>query len=125
LEPDALPTTCNGPSAIVIDEEKAMEDFIREIFVASPALPSAPLPSDSSPVLPNGEGLAGSTLNVDWDSEAEMRRLLNMLPNVQSTDGGDYSAKEEPVDFSALDFDMSGEWGLDNLTPSSLGIGVF
>ena len=102
-----------------------MEDFIREIFVASPALPSAPLPSDSSPVLPNGEGLAGSTLNVDWDSEAEMRRLLNMLPNVQSTDAGDYTAKEEPVDFSALNFDMSGEWGLDNLTPSSLGIGVF
>lgn len=101
-----------------------MEDFIREIFVASPALPSAPLPSDSSPVLPNGEGLAGSTLNVDWDGEAEMRRLLNMLPNVQSTDAGEFT-KEEPIDFSALNFDMSGEWGLDNLTPSSLGIGVF
>jgi hypothetical protein len=60
---------------------------------------------------------------VDWESEAEMRRLLDMLPNVQpsSYDDGTIMHGHIPVEF-----DLESEWDLEGCTiPVSTGVGVF
>jgi hypothetical protein len=57
---------------------------------------------------------------VDWESEAEMQRLLDMLPDVQSSflDGHDTHV--------ALDFDLESEWDLERSTATmGTSIGVF
>jgi len=60
---------------------------------------------------------------VDWESEAEMQRLLDMLPNVQSSsmgmDGGNALG---------FDLDLESEWDMERSHSSSLmgtSIGVF
>jgi hypothetical protein len=57
---------------------------------------------------------------VDWESEAEMQRLLDMLPDVQSSflDGHDTHVM--------LDFDLESEWDLERSTATmGTSIGVF
>jgi hypothetical protein len=59
---------------------------------------------------------------VDWESEVEMQRLLDMLPDVQtaSLDGNDNSAHV------LLGFDLESEWDLERSTAiMGTSIGVF
>jgi hypothetical protein len=104
-----------------------MEDFLREILVPSPTLPSSVLPpcTDSADPLSQTSTLPPLVdVGVDWDSEVEMQRLLDMLPNVQSTDPkNDISMVDFPL---ALDFDdTNGGWATDHGFLSSLSVGVF
>jgi len=56
---------------------------------------------------------------VDWESEVEMQRLLDMLPDVQpSLDGNSTHVM--------LDFDFESEWDLERSTATmGMSIGVF
>lgn len=57
---------------------------------------------------------------VDWDSEVEMQRLLDMLPDVQSS----FLDGREP--HVALDFDFESEWDLGrSAATTGGGISVF
>jgi len=59
---------------------------------------------------------------VDWESEAEMQRLLDMLPVVQPTSFDDGIIHGHP----ALEFDLESEWDLErSSTTMGTGIGVF
>jgi hypothetical protein len=61
---------------------------------------------------------------VDWESEAEMQRLLDMLPNIQSSssfDDGTTTHGHVP-----LEFDLESEWDMErSLTTMGMGVGVF
>lgn len=83
-------------------DESAMEDLFREILAPSPLLSATPLPigapSEVVPARPTST--AGLTQvpepMIDWEGEAEMQRLLDMLPDV---------AQDTTTDASALDAD--------------------
>ena len=66
---------------------------------------------------------------VDWEGEAEMQRLLDMLPTVQPEDNANVDVDLDTVDFpSALDLEL-GDWDLGAfIQPSSTNqslVGVF
>lgn len=74
-------------------DEGTMEDLFREILAPSPLLSSAPMPlstieipaqhqAETSPAAPRVISLAEPM--IDWEGEAEMQRLLDMLPDVAS-----------------------------------------
>ncbi|KAH8107873.1 hypothetical protein BXZ70DRAFT_913051 [Cristinia sonorae] len=135
--PDSL-----SPETASAADEMAMEDLFREILAPSPSIASAPLPSGLS----NGEASSPSQVtsavaapsmitipaaeSVDWAGEAEMQRLLDLLPLVQSDvncsvmDGdADANAVEFP---SALELDLTG-WDISSLIqhPPYAAIGAF
>lgn len=65
--------------------------------------------------------MAMTESTVDWESEAEMQRLLDMLPDVQSSfmDGHDNT-------HVVLDFNLESEWDLERSTATmGAGISVF
>ena len=67
-------------------DEGAMDDLFREILAPSPLLSSAPLPLGvagkvSAPAHAAVTPLAAPM--IDWEGEAEMQRLLDMLPDVR------------------------------------------
>jgi len=93
-----------------------MEDLLHEILAPSPTLPSASLPDGSSSEVtsqlqPSSSGAevikALTETSLDWEGEAEMQRLLDMLPDVQPevSTGLDVDTVEFP---SALDLELSG-----------------
>jgi len=95
-----------------------MEDLFREILAHSPSLPSTSLPLDESPntsqmaPFASPEMMLPETFGVDWVSEEDMQRILDMLPGVHS----DVDIGDEIVNFpSALDL------GLENFST----VGVF
>ena len=102
-----------------------MENLFREILAPSPTIPAAPLPPAlaaettvatpaAAPVVPS----ALSDASLDWEGEAEMQRLLDMLPDVQT------EINIDSVDFpSALELDL-GSWNMGS-TASALPIGAF
>jgi hypothetical protein len=102
-----------------------MEDLFREILAPSPSLPTTSLPLDphlilrqitSSAIVSAPSMMTDETdVPVDWASEAEMQRILNMLPSVHS----DAVVDDYP---SALDLELGGGWEFEN---TSGGIGVF
>lgn len=65
---------------------------------------------------------------VDWEGEAEMQRLLDMLPLVQTDASGIADMDMNAVDFpSALDLELCG-WDMGGLlqTPTNVSlIGAF
>lgn len=68
-----------------------MDDLLREILVPSPLLSSTPLPLGTfeiaSPQKTASSGTPGVALTepmADWEGEAEMQRLLDLLPDVSS-----------------------------------------
>lgn len=123
-----------------------MEDFLREILAPSPTVPSAPLPTGPVPstvsehastrsrspsqfgtiptpdqqTVPPAASAPLMAPTIDWDSEAEMQRLLDMLPGVRPDAGAD-----DAVDFpSALDLELDGDLGGAVGAPSGLEVGV-
>jgi len=61
---------------------------------------------------------------VDWESEAEMQRLLDMLPDIQppSFDDGTTTTHGHVP----LEFDLESEWDMErSLTTMGMGVGVF
>jgi len=118
-----------------------MEDLFREILAPSPTVPSASLP-----VLPSGEDISPSQVTspvssppliniaaadpVDWEGEAEMQRLLDMLPIVHSDQENpvDGDADMNAVDFpSALELELCG-WDINQLIqhpPQNTMVGAF
>jgi hypothetical protein len=105
-----------------------MENLFREILAPTPPMPSTSLPLDTSASTEcfKQTPLSSPTavVNLDWDSEG-MQRLLDMLPNVQSSNGVDNGLNSaNAVDFpSALDLELGGMgWEMDTCTA---GIGVF
>ncbi|KAF7796653.1 hypothetical protein EIP86_007836 [Pleurotus ostreatoroseus] len=118
-----------GTTAAPIDES-TMEDLFREILAPSPALPPTPMPA-----LPEEPAVAALTARVtppagaplDWEGEAEMQRLLDMLPDVQP----DVTLNRRielntSADFpSALDLDICA-WDMGSSSLSSApSVGVF
>jgi len=59
---------------------------------------------------------------VDWDGDAEMQRLLSMLPDVQSSlmDGTTIGHTQPP-----LEFDLESEWDTEPTSTLGVEIGVF
>lgn len=55
---------------------------------------------------------------VDWESEVEMQRLLDMLPDVHTSMDG---TTQQP----ALEFDLESEWDLERTSTMGAVIGVF
>jgi len=94
-----------------------MENLLREILAPSPLLSSTPLPlgfnsEESSESQAPSTGRQGVTSlpdsTLDWEGEEEMRRLLDMLPDVRSNTKM-LDVNVDTVDFpSALDLDLSG-----------------
>ncbi|THH28389.1 hypothetical protein EUX98_g5807 [Antrodiella citrinella] len=108
-------------------DEMAMEDLFREILAPSPIIPSASLPVLPSPeIIPPSQvttPLAAPPLisiaaaePMDWEGEAEMQRLLDMLPVVQpDQENFDGDADSDVVDFpSALELELCG-WDINQL----------
>jgi hypothetical protein len=59
---------------------------------------------------------------VDWESEAEMQRLLDMLPDVQPSSFDDGIIHGH----AALEFDLESEWDLERPSITmGTGVGVF
>ena len=99
-----------------------MENLFREILAPSPTIPATPLPtaltaetsSAAAPVVPS----ALPDASLDWEGEAEMQRLLDMLPDVQP------EINIDSVDFpSALELDL-GSWNMGSTT-APISIGAF
>lgn len=101
-----------------------MEDLFREILAPSPLLSSAPVPigitiedapqppSTGAPVV----SASPAPPMIDWEGEAEMQRLLEMLPDVATDVNGD--APSDAIDFpSALDLGLNG-WELPLTSPA-------
>lgn len=107
-----------------------MEDLLREILAPSPPMASSSLPVDSLAAsslfqFPETSTLSPLVDTTDWDSEAGMQRLLDMLPNAQSANVCN-SDSPYSLDFpSALDLDLNAGWDVDNVLPASSEIGVF
>jgi len=65
---------------------------------------------------------ATETSRVDWEAEAEMQRLLAMLPDIQSSSFDDGTTHELP----ALQFDLESEWDMERPSMTvGMGVGVF
>jgi hypothetical protein len=111
-----------------------MEDLFREIL-ASPSVPSTSLTLDSVPpaiyqaqVAEESTTMATTStassmttethLDMDWISQAEIQRLLDILPDVQT----DVNPTVETIEFpSALDLGLGGTgWEVENI--SSIGV---
>jgi hypothetical protein len=116
-----------------------MDDLFREILAPdSPSMSSsASLPLDSALFeIPVATSSLASSATVEdvrlhWESEVEMQRLLDMLPNVQSLGGNALNNDNNEminvhgVDFpSALDLELGSGAGWD-MESGSAGIGVF
>jgi len=115
-----------------------MEDLLREILAPSPVIQAASLPTgpQSPPAAeapsqreqqtapaPKATPSSASSLSAetgDWQGEAEMQRLLDMLPGLQS----DEHVDEFP---SALDMELCGwdEMGGTGTLGASMEVGVF
>jgi hypothetical protein len=113
-----------------------MEDLFREILEPCPTSPTAasslPLPLESPTTSTQFQTLSAPTPAqmmmvtrssvVDWESEAEMQRLLDMLPIVQPTSFDDGITHGH----SALEFDLESEWDLERSSITmGTGVGVF
>ena len=103
-----------------------MEDLFREILAPSPTLPAASLPSPTTEVaaaIPQVVGASVHTESLDWEGEAEMQRLLDMLPDVQP-DSKMMDLKMDAVDFASTIelWDMA---AAVQPPPSLASIGVF
>lgn len=106
-----------------------MEDLFREILAPpSPAQAHSalPLPLDTGAEMmmmsTESKTAAAASSGVDWESEAEMQRLLDMLPDIQSASGS-LSTMDDGLraSHSGLDFDLESEWDMG----ASAGISVF
>jgi len=108
-------------------DESAMEDLFREILAPSPLLSSAPMPigitiedagqPTSTPTGAQITSAAPAEPMIDWEGEAEMQRLLEMLPNVTTDMSGDVPS--DAIDFpSALDLGLNG-WDLQLTSPAA------
>ena len=104
-----------------------MEDLFREILAPSPSMPTTPIPSvNEGPAepaaAPTGAQVAAQPLpeaTLDWEGEAEMQRLLDMLPDVQQNVNQRIELNIDTVDFpSALDLDL-GAWDMGQSLPAS------
>ncbi|KAI0786652.1 hypothetical protein C8Q75DRAFT_734604 [Abortiporus biennis] len=131
LTPSSTPSTTTSatPSfdATSNVDEVTMENLLREILAPSPTMPSSSLPIDS---LAKAESETKSTTSttmvppviipaetVDWEGEAEMQRLLDMLPAVPQDASMNIDVDVNAVDFpSALDLELCG-WDLGALLP--------
>jgi hypothetical protein len=84
---------------------------------------SLPLDTSASAELFKQIPSSPEVVNLDWDSEG-MKRLLELLPNPQSSNGVNNEMSVDAVDFpSALDLELGGMgWEMDTCTA---GIGVF
>jgi hypothetical protein len=114
-----------------------MEDLFREILEPCPTSPTAasslslPLesPTTSSPQFqmlsaptPAQMMIATRSSVVDWESEAEMQRLLDMLPVVQPSSFDDGITHGH----TTLEFDLESEWDLErSSTTMGTGVSVF
>ena len=105
-----------------------MEDLFREILAppspaqATTALP-LPLDSRAEMMMMSTESKTAATGSsaVDWESEVEMQRLLDMLPDIQSSSGS-LSAMDDSLSASSgLEFDLESEWSMG----AGAGISVF
>lgn len=109
-----------------------MESLFREILVPSPLLSSAPLPlgpideepSASQAASVGAQGLTSlQEATLDWEGEAEMQRLLDMLPDVQS------DTKIVDMNYDAIDLSSTLDlWDMATAIPpppSLASIGVF
>lgn len=113
-----------------------MEDLFREILTTSPTLPTSPIPSGiheepAEQSTPAGAQVAAQPLpgaTLDWEGEAEMQRLLDMLPDVQPDGTQRIELNVDTVDFpSALELDLCA-WNMgSSVPPPSLptSVGVF
>ncbi|EMD37651.1 hypothetical protein CERSUDRAFT_114298 [Gelatoporia subvermispora B] len=130
-----------APSSAV--DESTMDDILREILAASPASASTPLPAcapatvtqERAPARP----VAALPARQGWGDEAEMQRLLDMLPDVTDTPAGAFDFGLDSLDLgpdqnmgvdfpSALDLNMElGAWEPSALAPAPAGsaVGVF
>jgi hypothetical protein len=103
-----------------------MENLFREILAPSPLLSAAPLPigvPSSEAVVPSrptpaSSGTLGATMTtpaepmIDWEGEAEMQRLLDMLPDVVAQDTTDENTLDAADEFPAvLELGLAG-WDL-------------
>lgn len=103
-----------------------MEDLFREILAPSPILSSAPMPiialEDTAQLAPTPTGAQVASVSpaspmIDWEGEAEMQRLLEMLPNIATDASGDVPS--DAIDFpSALDLGLHG-WELSLTSPTA------
>ncbi|KAI0075783.1 hypothetical protein K474DRAFT_1685200 [Panus rudis PR-1116 ss-1] len=134
----SIPT--NLSEAITPADEELMQNIFSEILAASPNIPSAPLPTPHTAeinsiaqvsasavaapsVIPPTVEAAGSS----WDSEAEMQRLLDMLPDVQVPNGNASIdvGLDNVVDFpSALDLEIGG-WDMGHQLSNAPMVGAF
>lgn len=96
-----------------------MEDLFREILAPpspTPAPAALPLASERPEMMMT----AADDAVVDWESEVEMQRLLDMLPNIQSTGSGSCLMDEQGPALGQ-EFDLESEWDLG----AGVGVGVF
>ncbi|KAH9858450.1 hypothetical protein C2E23DRAFT_767780 [Lenzites betulinus] len=143
IPPSSYPPIINiGEVVPSMADEVAMDDLFREILAPSPVSPQAPLPVVStsqvalSPVRSRSQSVSEIKLSpaptaaspaapvnqtaalpeIDWESEVEMQRLLDMLPMIQQDaafpDAGDFP--------SALDLELSG-WDLTGAVSAPVG----
>ncbi|KII87971.1 hypothetical protein PLICRDRAFT_176720 [Plicaturopsis crispa FD-325 SS-3] len=110
-------TTEAPPASVSLQRVDPQQHLFREILVT----PTSTVFETTAPAGVSGDG-------AEWESdEAEMQRLLDMLPDVQSR----LSAEEEAsfVDFpSALDLEVGGCWDSEPHQQQHMGsggIGVF
>ena len=112
-----------------------MDDLLREILAPSPVSPQAPLPAGPTPARSRSQSVSEIQLapaptapvtttsalpEIDWESEAEMQRLLAMLPVVQ-TDATPLDLGAVPDDFpSALELELNG-WDLMSAAAAQAG----
>jgi hypothetical protein len=125
-----LPTDSHDETETVSDA--AMEDLFREILT-SPISPTASLPPALDTPSPSTQFQIASAPPpaqmmvleqsvVDWEGDAEMRRLLSMLPDVQSSlMDGTTTVHTQP----ALEFDLELEWDMERSATLGAEIGVF
>jgi len=113
-----------------------MDDLFREILAASPALSPSSLPA-CAPTLPAERAPARSIAlspQHGWSDEADMRRLLDMLPDVQGVPELDLNLdlnlegdQNAGIDFpSALDLNLEfGAWEPSSVAPVGSAVGVY
>ncbi|KAF7985049.1 hypothetical protein HWV62_8891 [Athelia sp. TMB] len=124
---DTLPLTSQHDAESAVSDA-AMEDLFREILAPpSPAqaTTSLPLPLDSRAEMmmmstESKTAATGSSV-VDWESEVEMQRLLDMLPDIQSSSGSLSTMDDSLSASSGLEFDLESEWSMG----AGAGISVF
>ena len=101
-----------------------MDDLFREILAPSPLLSSTPLPlgtiqiaSTSAIASPVAQGVALTEPMIDWEGEAEMQRLLDMLPDVASSVDSPELLMDVPDFSSSLDVGLS-SWDVALMSPT-------